>query len=258
MRAGLAATVVAAVLLLGCGGAAGQPASSSGADRVGGDLTVFAAASLTDAFDRIGQDFSRGHPGVRVTFDYGGSSSLVTQILQGAPADVFASADQPNMQKLVDGGLAQGAAAVFAGNSLQIVVQAGNPKRITSLADLASRANVVVLCAPAVPCGTYAGQALKQAGLTVTPRSQEQDVKQVVSKVALGEADAGIVYRTDVRAGGARVEGVEIPSDQNVPARYPIVEVRGSRNPAAARAFIAWVLGSQGQAVLAGLGFTGP
>jgi molybdate transport system substrate-binding protein len=187
-----------------------------------------------------------------VELNFGGSSTLAAQITQGAPADVFASADQPNMQKVVDAGLA-GAPATFATNRLQLVVGPGNPKGIRSLADLARPGLVVVLCAPAVPCGTYAAQALGKAGVTVHPASQEQDVKAVVTKVQLGEADAGIVYRTDVRAAGAAVAGVDIPADQNVTAEYPIAELKGA-SPAAA-GFVDFVRSPEGQLILGGFGF---
>jgi len=243
--------------LAGCGGVAGTPPSPT-SDKVSGDLTVLAAASLTAAYNEIGQDFTKAHPNAKVTFSFGGSATLVTQILQGAPADVFASADQPNMQKLVDGGLADGKPAVFTQNKLQIVVQAGNPKKIAGLADLANPNLVVDLCAPAVPCGSYAAQAFARANVRVTPKSQEQDVKSVVTRVSLGEADAGIVYTTDVKAGGPSVAGVDIPADQNVVASYPIVRVKGTRNPTTANAFIDWVVGAMGQKVLAQYGFTRP
>jgi molybdate transport system substrate-binding protein len=254
MRARLLAGA-AALLLAACGGAAER---APAADPVAGELNVFAAASLTDVYNEIGQDFSKAHPDVHVKLAYGGSSTLVTQILQGAPADLFASADEANMRKLVEGGAAAGSPSVFAANRLEIAVPPGNPKRVTSLADLARPGTVVVLCAPAVPCGSYAGQALKKAGVAVTARSQEQDVKQVLGKVALGEADAGVVYATDVRAAGGRVEGVEIPAEQNVAVRYPIAQVRGAKNPVAARAFVSWILGARGQATLARFGFASP
>ena len=253
----LAFAAAAALGLAGCGGV-GTASSSPTPDTVSGDLTVLAAASLTAAYNQIGQDFMKAHPDGRVTFSFGGSQTLVTQILQGAPADVFASADQPNMQKLVDGGLADGKPVVFTQNRLQIVVQAGNPKKIASLHDLANPGLVVDLCAPAVPCGSYAAQAFARANVKVTAKSQEQDVKSVVTRVSLGEADAGIVYTTDVKAEGPSVAGVDIPADQNVIATYPIVRVKGTRNPTTANAFIDWVVGAMGQKVLAQYGFTGP
>ena len=218
---------------------------------------VFAASSLNSAYTAMGNDFRKEHPGTIVTFTFGGSSTLVSQIQQGAIGDVFASADQPNMQKLVDAGLTAESPSVFARNRLEIVVGTGNPKHINSLSDLAQSGLVVVLCAPAVPCGRYAAQALQRAGVTVKPASQEADVKAVLSKVALGEADAGIVYVTDVKAAGSGVQGVAIPPALNVVADYPIAVLKDSQNVALAKAFVGYVL-ADGQRTLAGYGFTSP
>lgn len=240
-------------LLAACGGSPGRPAA-----ELSGPLAVFAAASLTDAFKQEAAGFRSLHPAVQPQLQFAGSPMLVTQIGQGAPADVFASADQANMQRLVDAGLAAGRPRAFAANRLEIVVGAGNPKSIRGLADLAAPGLVIVLCAPAVPCGAYAQQALARAGVRVTARSQEQDVRSVVAKVALGEADAGIVYATDVRAAGAQVSGVEIPDAQNVPATYPVVEVKGAANPRAAAAFVDFLLSPAGQKILDGFGFGPP
>ncbi len=230
---------------------------SPNASAPSGTITVFAASSLSAAFTAIGADFQRTHPGTVVRFSFAGSSTLAAQIQQGAIGDVFASADQPNMQKLVGAGLTAEAPIVFAHNDLAIVVGKRNPKHITSLADLARPGLVVVLCAPAVPCGRYAGQALQKAGVTVKPASQEVDVKAVLSKVGLGEADAGIVYITDVKAAGAGVEGVAIPRGLNMVADYPIAPLKDSQNRALARTFIGYVLGD-GRQTLARYGFTGP
>lgn len=244
--------IAIAALCSACGTSA--PASSP---ALSGTITVFAASSLNAAYTAIGAEFQKSHPGTTVTFTFGGSSMLVSQIQQGAIGDVFASADQPNMQKAIDAGLTAESPIVFARNSLEIVVGAGNPKHISSLADLAHSGLVVVLCAPAVPCGRYAAQALQKAGVTVKPASQEADVKAVLSKVALGEADAGIVYVTDIKAAGAAVEGVAIPPALNVVAQYPIVILKDSQNRALARAFISYVL-TDGRRILAGYGFTNP
>ena len=222
-----------------------------------GTITVFAASSLTAAYTVIGKNFERAHPGSMVKLSYGGSAALVAQIQQGAIGDVFASADQPNMQKLVDAGLVAGSPTIFAHNRLDIVVAAGNPKHIAGLSDLARSGLVVVLCAPVVPCGHYAAQALQKAGVTVKPASQETDVKSVVSKVALGEADAGMVYVTDVKAAGAAVQGVEIPLGQNVVADYPVAVLKDAQNGQLAKAFVAYLLGG-GQQTLARYGFTRP
>ena len=252
----LFSAALALLLTAGCGGVTSQSSASPSADQVTGSLTVLAAASLTDGFNRIGEQFKAKHSGVDLKFSYAGSPTLVTQIQQGAPADVFASADQPNMQKVVDGGLNSGAPKVFARNKLQIVVLAGNPKGIKGLADLANPGTVVILCAPAVPCGNYANQAFTKAGIKVTARSQEPDVNAVVSKVSLGEADAGIVYVTDVKAAGAKVAGVDIPDAQNVVVSYPMATVKGGANPKGGSAFVDFVLSLPGQAILANYGFS--
>jgi molybdate transport system substrate-binding protein len=218
---------------------------------------VFAAASLNAAYTVIGKQFEKSHPGTSVALTFAGSSTLVSQIQQGAIGDVFASADQPNMQKLIQAGLTAESPIVFARNDLEIAVGKGNPKHITSLADLARSGLLVVLCAPAVPCGHYAAQVLQKAGVSVKPASQEADVKAVLTKVALGEADAGVVYVTDLKAAGATVEGVAIPAAVNVVAEYPIVILKDSQNRALARAFVSYVL-TDGRQTLARYGFTNP
>lgn len=247
--------------LAGCGTAA---APLNPATAYSGSITVFAAASLTAAYTAIGMDFQKLHPDTIVRFTFAGSSTLAAQIQQGAIGDVFASADQPNMQKLVDGGLVMSAPSIFARNRLQIVVAAGNPKHITGLADLSRADLVVLLCAPAVPCGRYAAQSLQKAGVTVKPASQEADVKAVLSKVALGEADAGVVYVTDVKAAGLAVQGVDIPDSLNVIADYPIAVLKDTQNLALARAFVRYMLEdapqapSDGQRTLRRYGFLSP
>jgi len=251
-RAVVALVVVA--LSSACGTSPPAPSSSS---ALNGTITVFAASSLTSAYTAIAKDFQQAYPGSMVKFSFGGSSTLVAQIQQGAIGDVFASADQPNMQKAVDSGLTAGSPSIFAHNRLEIVVAAGNPKHIAALSDLAHSGLVVVLCAPVVPCGRYAIEALQKAGVTVIPASQETDVKAVVSKVALGEADAGIVYVTDVKAAGASVQGVEIPPGVNVVADYPVALLKDSQNVPLAKAFISYLLGA-GQPTLNRYGFAGP
>jgi molybdate transport system substrate-binding protein len=244
-------TFAVALLVAACGTAA-QPATPT--PGLSGSVTVFAAASLTAAFGTIGADFQRAHPGTMIHLAFAGSSTLVAQVQQGAIGDVFASADQANMQKLINAGLTAGAPSIFARNKLQIVVPAGNPKHITGLTDLGRSGLVVVLCAPAVPCGHYALQALQKASVSATPASQETDVKAVLTKVSLGEADAGIVYVTDVKAAGAQVQGVDIPDAFNVIADYPIVVLKDSQNIGLARAFIGYVH-ADGQRTLAHYGF---
>jgi molybdate transport system substrate-binding protein len=248
--------VVALVVAALCGACGNSAPASSSPSALGGTITVFAASSLTAAYTAIGKDFQTAHPGSMVKFSFGGSSTLVAQIQQGAIGDIFASADQSNMQKAVDAGLVAGSPSIFTHNRLEIVVAARNPKHIAGLSDLAHSGLVVVLCAPAVPCGRYATQALQKAGVTLKA-SQEIDVKAVVTKVALGEADAGIVYVTDVKAAGAAVQGVEIPLGVNVVADYPVAILKDSQNAALAKAFVSFLLGA-GQQPLARYGFTGP
>lgn len=231
--------LLAVAFLAACGGSATGQAQPR--------ITVFAAASLTQAFQALGAN---------ATYNFAGSPTLVQQLAGGAQADVLATADQPNMEKAQAAGVLKGAPKTFASNHLEIVVQAGNPKHIASLGDLAKPGLLVVLCAPNVPCGSYATQAFGKAGVSgLKPVSLETDVKSVVSKVALGEADAGIAYETDVKAGGAKVAGVAIPDADNVVASYPIARTSDAK---AGRAFIDLVLGSRGQAVLARYGFDPP
>lgn len=253
MRRWFAAIIVGA-LLAACGTSAAAPTATG----PNGSIAVLAAASLTAAFTKIGTDFQSGHPGTSVHFSFAGSATLVAQVQQGAVADVLASADQPNMQKLADARLLQGSPSTFARNRLQIVVGAGNPKHITGLSDLAQPGLIVVLCAAVVPCGRYASQALQKAGVTVHPASLEADVKAVTSKVALGEADAGIVYVTDVKAAGAAVKGVDIPDNLNVVATYPVAVLKDSPNVALARAFVDYLDSPAGQRTLSRYGFLGP
>jgi molybdate transport system substrate-binding protein len=208
---------------------------------------VFAAASLAEAFRALGRP---------AEFQLAASSTLVVQIEQGAPADVVATADEPTMQRLVAGQLAL-EPRLFARNSLEIAVEAGNPKGIQGLADLARPDLLVVLAAPEVPAGRYAREALAAAGVQVKPRSLEENVKAVLTKVLLGEADAGIVYRTDVLAAGPKVTGVAIPASAPQ-ATYWIAVLRGARRPEAARAFAAHVLSPEGRAVFARFGFASP
>jgi molybdate transport system substrate-binding protein len=249
------APVVAAVLLAACGSSGGNASTSPSATPLSGTVAVFAAASLTDAFNALGTSFQGANSGVTTKFNFAGTPTLVTQIEQGAPADVFASADTTNMDKLTADGFTTGISQVFARNKLEIVVAPGNPKGITALADLAKPGVIYITEAPTVPAGKYALQALKLAGVTVTPKSLETDVKSVVGKIELGEADAGIVYTTDVKAAGSKVAGVPIPDADNVIATYPIVAVKATSDAAAANAFIAYVLSATGQAKLQSFGF---
>jgi molybdate transport system substrate-binding protein len=247
-----AVLAAAALLLAACGGDDSGGSSGSGSPN---EIKVFAAASLTAAFTDIGKQFTSANGGTKVTFNFAGSQALATQIQQSAPADVFASADLANMDKVKD---LVGTPQNFASNLLQIVVEKGNPKGVKGLDDLANPDLKVVLAAPDVPAGRYAGQILGKAGVTVKPVSQEDNVKAVVTKVSLGEADAGIVYVTDVTAGGDKVEGVEIPETQNVLATYPIATVKATKAQDKAQAFMDLVLSAEGQQVLKQYGFLPP
>ncbi|MGH2473098.1 MAG: molybdate ABC transporter substrate-binding protein [Candidatus Limnocylindria bacterium] len=253
MRRALAALV--AIVVVACGGAA-TPGTTSG--TVSGSVTVFAASSLTEALTKASDELKARYPATSYVLNFGSSSTLATQITNGAPADVFASADEINMQRVVDAKLSDGTPSIFATNRLAIAVSPGNPKNVTSLADLARAGLVVVLAAPTVPAGRYTLDSLAKAGVKLTPASQELDVRAVLNKVALGEADAGVVYVTDVRSAGSRVSGVEIPEQQQVVARYPIAVVTGTRNYTLARAFVDYLVSDEGQRLLARFGFSRP
>lgn len=222
---------------------------------VEGGVAVFAAASLTESFTAIGEAFTAAHPGADVEFNFAASSDLVTSIIEGNPADVFASADQANMGKLVDAGLTAAAPVTFATNSLAILVEAGNPLGITGLADLADPDLMVVSTSPEVPIGAYTAEVLAAAGVAVEFDSEEENVRAVVEKVVLGEADAGIVYATDVAAVAGEADGVVIPAEVNVVTEYPIAATAAAGNPDGAAAFVEFVLSDAGQEILAGYGF---
>ncbi len=255
----VAALVVAAmgVALAGPAGATQAPARAT-ASTPSGSITVFAAASLTGVFNQLGKAFRVRYPKTSVTFNYNGSNILETQIEQGAPADVFASADTTNLDKLVHTGDVSGTPVVFARNVLEIAVAKGNPKKIKTLADTTKSGVQLVLCAPAVPCGKFALQAYQKAGVTVPQVPTEQNVKDALSKVSLGEADAAVVYVTDVKAASGQVTGVPIPSAQNVVASYPIAVVKAAPNPTTAQAFVGFVTSNTGRAALAKFGFLSP
>ncbi|MDP9798781.1 molybdate transport system substrate-binding protein [Catenuloplanes nepalensis] len=253
--------VAAAILLLaGCGGSGDEePAAGGGSgapgpaggDALSGQLTVFAAASLTESFDRIGQDLQARNPSLFITFNYGGSSGLATQINEGAPADVFAAASPATMTSVVD----KGEPVVFVRNQLVIAVAKGNPKGIAGLADLARPELKVALCAEEVPCGAAAKKAL--AGVALTPVTLEQDVKGALSKVTLGEVDAALVYRTDAKAAASDVDGVEFPESAGAINDYPIVVLTDAPNAAAAEGFVEYVR-TEGLTVLTEAGFQAP
>ena len=244
---------VSAGLAILSGGACGPPT-----DRAADTLTVFAAASLTEPFTELGAAFEARNPGADVAFTFAASSTLVAQITNGAPADVVATADTATMQRLVDSDVVDGELVVVARNRLTVVVGRDNPRAIRSVADLGAPDLVVVLAAPQVPIGAYSAEVLRRAGVSVTPRSLEADPKAVVAKVRSGEADAGIVYVTDVRAAGGAVAGVPIPDDLNVVASYPIARTRDASDAAAAQAFIEFVRSPEGRAILLDAGFLAP
>lgn len=244
------AVALAALVLALTGCAASTPPASD--DDVNGTLTVYAAASLQASFDEVAEAFTAQHPDVRISPVYDGSSTLATQIAEGAPADVFASADESTMAKVSE---FAPDSAVFATNTLVIVVPAGNPKRVASLADLSGV--VTVLCAPEVPCGAASARLLEGAGVTVDAASLEQNVTAVLTKVAAGEADAGLVYATDV-VGRDDVEAIVPEGSGDVVNRYEIAALTDAANPTAADAFVAFVLSDAGQRILADRGFGAP
>ncbi|MEU3295243.1 molybdate ABC transporter substrate-binding protein [Streptomyces longwoodensis] len=242
-------------------GKSSAAAGSSGKDspdKLSGEVTVFAAASLKESFTALGKEFERAHPGTEVTFSFGGSDALAASITGGAPADVFASASPKTMKVVTDAGDAAGTPATFVRNQLEIATLPGNPDKIASLKDLTRSGLKVVLCDKAVPCGAAAQKALDAGGLELTPVSYEEDVKSALNKVVLKEADAAVVYRTDVRAAGAKVEGVDFPESADAVNDYPITLLKGARHTDAAEAFIALVRSAEGQKVLTGAGFLAP
>jgi molybdate transport system substrate-binding protein len=253
--------LLAAAVLAGCGADGtddGRAPGNSSGPSLRGTITVFAAASLTDAFQRLGNDFEAVHPGVSVRFSFGGSSALREQILSGAPADVFASANESNMQAVVDAGAVAGRATPFVTNQLQIAVPGDNPGRVTGLADFARPDLLIGLCAEEVPCGEFGREALSKAGVEPSVDTNEADVRSLLTKIEAGELDAGIVYRTDVLAAGDKLRGIEIPAEQNVVAVYPVASLSASKDPAAASAFVSYLLSPKGQATLKSFGFGPP
>ena len=258
--AGAALAVTALFAPAGCGGGAGGggTAAQPGGEAQGGTLTVFAAASLTGTFGDLEKKFEAANPGTDVVFNFAGSSALAQQINQGAPADVFASADQNNMTKVTDAGNAQGQPEVFATNTLQIAVAPQNPKQIASLQDLGRPGLRTVVCAPQVPCGSATEKVEKAAGVDITPVSEEQDVKSVLQKVTTGNADAGLVYRTDVTASKGQAQGVDIPQASEAVNQYPIVVLKDTRNAELAQKWVQFVNGDEGRQVLGAAGFGAP
>jgi len=220
-----------------------------------GTITVSATASLQGAFTNITAAFEKANPNASITINFAASSTLASQIMSGAPIDVFASADEANMAKVSEANLIVGTATNFASNSLEIIVRKGNPSKITSLADLTKPGLIYITCGPEVPIGRYSAQVLKNANVTVKPASFEPDVKGIVAKVSAGEADAGIVYTTDVAATNGATVGIVIPASVNVIAKYPIATISTSKNQSLAQAWIDFVLSAEGRSILQSYGF---
>jgi molybdate transport system substrate-binding protein len=252
-------------MLAGCA----SPSTNSGNEMNSGNgpgatpvveqtLTVFAAASLKDTFARLASDFESAHPGVTVSLNFAGSADLVSQITEGAPADVVAFADEKNMAKLTDAKLVDGPPQLFASNTLEIVVPRGNPAGITSFRDLARPGAKVVVCAAQVPCGSAATKIEEATGIALSPVSEESAVTDVLGKVSSGEADAGLVYVTDVEAAGDAVEGIAFPEASGAVNRYPIGVVAASARPELAAEFADLVTGIEGQETLQTAGFGKP
>lgn len=232
--------------------------SGGSAAEVSGEVTVFAAASLTESFEKLGARFEKAHPGTKVTFSFGGSDALAAGITGGAPADVFASASPTTMDIVTDAGAAAGTPATFVRNRLEIATLPGNPDGIASLKDLTDPGLKVVLCDETVPCGAAAQKALDAGGLKLTPVSYEEDVKSALNKVVLKEADAAVVYKTDVRAAGGKVAGVDFPESADAVNDYPITLLKEAPNAGAAEAFVELVQSAEGQKVLTEAGFLKP
>ncbi|MEU7209228.1 molybdate ABC transporter substrate-binding protein [Streptomyces sp. NPDC048110] len=232
--------------------------SSSSSAKVSGQVTVFAAASLKESFTTLGETFEKQHPGTEVTFNFAGSDTLAASITSGAPADVFASASPKTMATVTDAGAAAGTPVTFVRNQLEIATLPGNPDRVSSLKDLTGSGLKVVLCDKTVPCGAAARKALDASGLELTPVSYEQDVKAALTKVELKEADAAVVYKTDVKAAGDKVTGVDFPESAKAVNDYPITLLKNAPNTDAAKAFIELVKSAEGQRVLTGAGFRTP
>ena len=247
--------VTAAALALTALSACGGDDAGGAANQV--TLRVFAAASLTESFTTLGEQFERDHPGTKVEFNFGPSSGLAEQVMSGAPADVFASASASNMDTLVQGDEAKDPED-FASNSMAIAVPSENPAYIRQVDDLAKDGVKVALCQAQVPCGKVAAEVFANAGLTVEPATEEVDVKSVLTKVTLGEVDAGVVYVTDVLAAGDKVQGIDIPDDQNASTTYPIAALEGSEHQQEAREFVDLVLSAEGAKVLEAAGFQTP
>jgi molybdate transport system substrate-binding protein len=255
----LALATALGFLITACGAQPQAPAPSPSSESTssGGAITVLAAASLTGAFSQIGKDFEAKNAGSNVTFSFGSSATLATQIVQGAPADVFAAASPATMKTVTAAGAAN-TPADFISNTLEIAVPRGNPHKITGLQDFGDESRRIALCAPQVPCGAASVKVFAEAKIVPKPDTLEQDVKATLQKVASNEVDAALVYKTDVIAAGDEVDGIEFPEAQLAINAYPIATLKDSKNPALAQAFVDYVLSSKGQRVLAKAGFANP
>jgi molybdate transport system substrate-binding protein len=244
----LALLSLTAMVLAGCGGSSGadssasSSSSASAAKKLTGTLTVYAAASLTDVFTGLGNQLKADNRGLQVQFNFAGSSALATQLTQGAPADVFAAANEAQMKVVTDAGLQAGDPAIFTENVLEIAVPKGNPGHVTGIADFAKPALTLAICAPEVPCGAAAQKVFRASGIKAVPDTEEEDVKAALTKVQLGEVDAALVYATDVQAVN----------------KYPICSLKAAQNPEAARAFLDLVTSDAGQKALTAAGFRKP
>jgi molybdate transport system substrate-binding protein len=256
---------LALVSLAACGGSSGgdessasTPSAAASGDGVTGSIVVLAASSLTESFTTLGKTFESEHPGSKVTFSFAASSELASQIEGGAPADVFASASPATMQQVSDAGALAGDAVVFVRNSLEIAVPAGNPAKVTGLADFAKKPLTIALCAPEVPCGAAAAKVFEVATITPAPDTLEADVKATLAKVTLGEVDAALVYKTDVQSAGDKVEGIDFPEAAQAVNDYPMAVLSDSKDAATAQAFVDLVRSAQGASVLTAAGFDVP
>jgi molybdate transport system substrate-binding protein len=260
-RALLVLPAVAVLALSACGtddSSATATGSSSAGDDLTGTLTVFAAASLTDVFGDLGDQLMADNADLDVQFNFAGSSALATQLTQGAPADVFAAANEKQMTVVTDAELQAADPSVFTGNVLEIAVPKGNPGKVTGLADFGDADLTLAVCAADVPCGAAATAVFADAGITAQPDTEEEDVKAALTKVQLGEVDAALVYATDVQAAGSDVEGIEFPEAEQEINSYPICTLKAAPNPDAAQAFVDLVQSDEGQQALADAGFRAP
>ncbi|MDQ4009425.1 MAG: molybdate ABC transporter substrate-binding protein [Actinomycetota bacterium] len=246
--------LAAGLALAGCGGGGAEQTRPGAQERV--PVTVLAAASLTDVFTKLEPAFEAANPSADLRFSFGASSDLATQIVNGAPADVFASANEKQMKVVTDAGKAAGTPKPFTTNVLTIVVPPGNPKDIRTFADLAKPDVTELVCAPQVPCGAATEQIEQATNIELSPASEEPDVRSVLAKVQAKEADAGLVYITDARSAKGRVEQINFPEAKDAVNVYPIAAIDGAPQAQLAEAFVAFVLGPAGQRELIAAGFS--